>query len=243
MDSDTDDMGVILCDSDFRYRKELENYTKTSRLKYKVEYFVGMSELSRALSYLDDYVILLNDFEGELFEKIIRRKPTPRIVGPPAFKQAVVDDKENESFEKMFHLKQLFCKHLENLSFVLGGENGRIRQKLQKQIRYMGGLVRENVDHKTNFLGMRFYYFYHFEAYLCINKSSNSAFTIKRVTVTTNLKSTKYNHATAMDIPVLKRESVSEAWQQRTDKQFKFEKMFYEPFRYQVIIRTHKQDL
>ena len=88
---------------------------------------------------------------GELFEKIIRRKPAPRIMGPPAFKQLVLDDKENEFQINQF--KQLYSKHLENVPFVLGGENKHQRHKLQRIIKYMGGLVRENVDHKTKFLG------------------------------------------------------------------------------------------
>ena len=68
LDSDPDEMGVILCAHDFRYRVELENYSKTGStnrtLRQRIIYFSNLNELSRVLSQLDEFIILLNEFEG-----------------------------------------------------------------------------------------------------------------------------------------------------------------------------------
>ena len=52
--------------------------------------------------------------------------------------------------------------------------------------------------------------------------------------VTTNLKSTKYDRANAFDIPVIKRQSIYDAWEQRANPKFEFNEKFYRKYIYDV---------
>ena len=54
--------------------------------------------------------------------------------------------------------------------------------------------------------------------------------------VTTNLKSTKYDRANAFDIPVIKRQSIYDAWKQRANPKFEFNDKFYKKYIYDVSI-------
>ena len=80
------------------------------------------------------------------------------------------------------------------------------QKQLKRLVNAMGGIERREVNEKANFL------------------------------VTTNLKSTKYNNATGVyDIPVLKRQSLIDAWERRNDPNFRFDsKQFYEQYIYKV---------
>ena len=52
--------------------------------------------------------------------------------------------------------------------------------------------------------------------------------------MTTNLKSTKYDRANAFDIPVIKRQSIYDAWEQRANPKFEFNDKFYKKYIYDV---------
>ena len=54
--------------------------------------------------------------------------------------------------------------------------------------------------------------------------------------MTTNLKSTKYDRANAFDIPVIKRQSIYDAWKQRANPKFEFNDKFYKKYIYDVSI-------
>ena len=93
-----------------------------------------------------------------------------------------------------------------NINIVQGGEPLTEARQLKRLVNAMGGINRKEVNDKTNFL------------------------------VTTNLKSTKYINATGIyDIPVLKRQSLLDAWERRNDTNFRFDdKKFYQKYIYKV---------
>ena len=66
------------------------------------------------------------------------------------------------------------------------------------------------------------------------NESFQSFLNLKKVT--TNLKSTKYDRANAFDIPVIKRQSIYDAWEQRANPKFEFNDKFYKKYIYDVSI-------
>ena len=93
-----------------------------------------------------------------------------------------------------------------NINIVQGGQPLKEAKQLKRLVNAMGGIERKEVNEKANFL------------------------------VTTNLKSSKYISATGVyDIPVLKRQSLFDAWENRNDPNFRFDsKKFYEQYRYKV---------
>ena len=48
------------------------------------------------------------------------------------------------------------------------------------------------------------------------------------------MKSTKYDRANAFDIPVIKRQSIYDAWEQRANPKFEFNDKFYKKYIYDV---------
>ena len=64
------------------------------------------------------------------------------------------------------------------------------------------------------------------------DESFQSILNLKKVT--TNLKSTKYDRANAFDIPVIKRQSIYDAWEQRANPKFEFNDKFYRKYIYDV---------
>ena len=120
MNSDIEDMGLILVESTFRHRKEVERLERTLLRDRRVKYFNTLNDITtdlqgkiltftirnrncrskiltkdRVFSDEDEILFLLDDFIGPTYKALMKRKPPPSMLGPPAFMQKA-NDKENE---------------------------------------------------------------------------------------------------------------------------------------------------
>jgi len=206
MNSDIEDMGLILVESTFRHRKEVERLEETLLKDRRVKYFNTLNDITADLQDEDEILFLLDDFIGPTYKALMKRKPPPSMLGPPAFIQKA-KDKENEFTHTPN--KQIYTFALAGRNFVQGGNPQEETYLLKRYIRSLGGQCRQNIDEKATFL------------------------------VTTNLKSTKYDRANAFDIPVIKRQSIYDAWEQRANPKFEFNDKFYKKYIYDCFY-THK---
>lgn len=89
-------MAALLVQRQFRHRDLIE-HNRNGRLRdYQIVYFDTCREIKQFIIEGDENsVFLLDDFTGEVYEQLVKKSPQLTLLGPPVFKDLLMD-KENE---------------------------------------------------------------------------------------------------------------------------------------------------
>ena len=85
-------MAALLVQRQFRHRDLIE-HNRNGRLRdYQIVYFDTCREIKQFIIEGDENsVFLLDDFTGEVYEQLVKKSPQLTLLGPPVFKNLLMD--------------------------------------------------------------------------------------------------------------------------------------------------------
>ena len=85
-------MAALLVHRQFRHRDLIESNRNERLRDYEIVYFDSCREIKQFIIEGDENsVFLLDDFTGEVYEQLRKRQPQLTLMGPPVFKDLLMD--------------------------------------------------------------------------------------------------------------------------------------------------------